>query len=460
MNHIRQQSLRDISTNIDPHFDEQEAAAAANVEKPSTWQKLSSETALAIQQLTIAAQRGDQQAINDYAWSVVDTIRIMLYASGSLDKDASHMQDRALRDPQRAVMASLSKLVLSVKSASESPKSETLYRVQRDAGDVLAAVRAFVTACQDKHVGIIQVRPQLLVDTSRTSAESDANPEMTAKKNDADGENTEKANRRASQELPAVQKAKYSLNQDLVISLQTHANQIFGSTGALSKATAYVLKVYTEPLNDDEIQDERRDGMKARSNVVILFRNLSMQLGQYLSILEDIDMVNMDGSKIPSLPDFRVSKQGMYNAVGYLFHAVQMLSNEDSDLATATNTLEDAVRQCETVVESVLRNVEDMVEQRKIWHMKTGLPDRDAAMSPTAYDADDGGLDSPVIRSGLEKSRKSQYTIRPPEERSADWCLGYDYALDEIVFSSDGNVKGGTLRALVERLTLHDALGV
>ncbi|KAI8890854.1 ras GEF [Backusella circina FSU 941] len=36
--------------------------------------------------------------------------------------------------------------------------------------------------------------------------------------------------------------------------------------------------------------------------------------------------------------------------------------------------------------------------------------------------------------------------------------LQYDYPPNEIVFTSDGSVKGGTLRALVERMTLHDYL--
>jgi hypothetical protein len=39
------------------------------------------------------------------------------------------------------------------------------------------------------------------------------------------------------------------------------------------------------------------------------------------------------------------------------------------------------------------------------------------------------------------------------------WYLGYDYTPNDIVFNMEGQVKGGTLTALVERLTLHDFLG-
>lgn len=37
--------------------------------------------------------------------------------------------------------------------------------------------------------------------------------------------------------------------------------------------------------------------------------------------------------------------------------------------------------------------------------------------------------------------------------------LGSDYVPSEIVFNMEGNVKGGTVTALVQRLTQHDQLG-
>ncbi|KAI8815184.1 ras guanine nucleotide exchange factor domain-containing protein [Cladochytrium replicatum] len=42
-----------------------------------------------------------------------------------------------------------------------------------------------------------------------------------------------------------------------------------------------------------------------------------------------------------------------------------------------------------------------------------------------------------------------------PEEKP--WFLKYDYAPQDLVFTTEGKVKGGTLDALVERLTLHDS---
>ncbi|KAI8341421.1 ras guanine nucleotide exchange factor domain-containing protein [Chlamydoabsidia padenii] len=44
----------------------------------------------------------------------------------------------------------------------------------------------------------------------------------------------------------------------------------------------------------------------------------------------------------------------------------------------------------------------------------------------------------------------------PKKEEERPWYLQYDYKPNEIVFNMEGSVKGGTLRALVVRLTLHD----
>jgi hypothetical protein len=37
--------------------------------------------------------------------------------------------------------------------------------------------------------------------------------------------------------------------------------------------------------------------------------------------------------------------------------------------------------------------------------------------------------------------------------------LAPDYQPTELLFGNDNNVKGGTLAALVERLTMHDSFG-
>lgn len=404
---------------------------------------------MAIHHLNMAAQRGERDAFVEDASAVVVSIRMMLYASGMLDKDSNHMQDRMLRDPHRAVMAALSKLVLSVKTASEGSykqiQPEMLHRVQRDAGDVLAAVRSFVTVCQERRVKVEQVKPQLMFDTKSSTTPPSESPILVSSSTavEFDPEATRIA-------TGLGQKSKYPLNQDLLVSLQTHANQVYGSTNALCKATE---------LNTNE------DG-KSLSNVILLFRSLSMQIGQYLSILEDIDLVNIDGSKIPSLGDYLVNKQKLYNAVGVLFGVVQSLSSNRMDTNQCVQDINEAVQSVENTIKLILTNVDEMIKQRRNWYRQLNPRDDDEMpMSPVSARFDDSDSeDGELCKAPTDKARKLMLYQPPVAPRSATengagGCLGYDYPPEEIVYGQDGNIKGGTLRALVERLTLHDSLG-
>ncbi|KAI7877714.1 ras GEF [Lichtheimia hyalospora FSU 10163] len=417
-------------------------------DEPLTWHKLASTTAMAIHHLNMAAQRGERDAFVEDASSVVVSIRMMLYASGMLDKDSNHMQDRMLRDPHRAVMAALSKLVLSVKTASEGShktiQPELLHRVQRDAGDVLAAVRSFVTVCQERRVKVEQVKPQLMFDTDTSTISNESTTLVTS---NTAVEFDPEATRIAT---GLGQKSKYPLNQDLLVSLQTHANQVYGSTNALCSKAA--------ELNTNE------DG-KSLSTVILLFRSLSMQIGQYLSILEDIDLVNIDDSKIPSLGDYLVNKQKLYNAVGVLFGVVQSLSSNRIDASQCVQDINEAVQSVENTIKLILTNVDEMIKQRRNWYRQLNPGDDDEMpMSPVSARFDDSDSDDgELCKAPTDKARKLMLYQPPVLPRSATengggGCLGYDYPPEEIVYGQDGNIKGGTLRALVERLTLHDSL--
>ncbi|KAL0076290.1 ras guanine nucleotide exchange factor domain-containing protein [Phycomyces blakesleeanus] len=437
-------------------------AADLEVEEPLSWQKLSTDIAQTVQQLNTSAQRGEYERLGGNVTTIVEAVRMMLYSSRSMDKDSIHMQDRVLRDPHRAVMASLSKLVLSVKMASEYSDAITpdlIHKVQKDASDLLVAVRLFVTLCQERRVAIEQ--------------------QVT------------------DQEM--MQKAKYPLNQDLTVSLQTHANQIYGSTDALSRAAAFILS-QQEKQDDDDEDDDNMNGGKERSNVVLLFRSLSMKIGQYLGILEDIDLTNIDSSQILSLPDYRVNKQNLYNATGCLFGAIQLLTDVQADTATSVIGIESSIRRVEDTIESIFSSVDQMVGQRKLWLMRGGssseLPDTKVDNSPTSSPdmvfngADDeggvrrydsgtdvedpmrarsplhqrpsiGGNASDYKQKMVDKARKRQNGSKTADGRAGvpdNWYLGYDYAESDIIFTKENTLKGGTLPALVERLTLHDTL--
>ncbi|ORZ12364.1 ras guanine nucleotide exchange factor domain-containing protein [Absidia repens] len=487
-----------------------------------TWSKLSSDIALAIHQLD---NNITQQHTNLVAQTsvVVESIRVMLYASGAMD--GAQNQVPALREPRRAVMASLSKLVLSSKMASEDGDSmgshggdgNAVAKVRRDAGDVLSAVRNFVTSCQQCHVEVGAVNPCLVVSENNNN-DNNNNKESSSstgmKFSDSGVGIMSKSNTMAT---AAVASAKYPLNQDLVVSLRTHGNQIYGSTEALATSVAFLLTLgspeskgeggglqrlrhQTHPLYQDSAEEE-----KAKANVVHLFKSLSGHVSQFLCILEAMDAVPAAivdvASELPSLAAYREDKQRLYGDMGRLFHRVQHVTDPLQARDVAVDALTHCLGELEQAIDAVLLDVGEMVQQRRAWMIRQDKKDtpttatatatptstntsvmmRTKTPPPTLHPMMDGlisvhGDISPIHgqfsdfddddrsvsvmggeRRGTLASLRKRTKPLMDDKASVHWFLAPDYQPDELLFGNDNNVKGGTLAALVERLTMHDS---
>ncbi|KAI7898139.1 ras guanine nucleotide exchange factor domain-containing protein [Cokeromyces recurvatus] len=484
-------------------------------EENMTWKTIASEIAHSVRDLNKSIMRNENTVIYRQKIAViVDAVRLMLYASRSMDKDAPHMQDTEIKEPLRIVLSTLAKLILSAKNINDNIM-DVNSKIQRDASDVLNAVRKFILVCQNKDISLGPINPKFVL------------------LHETEDELPRKMSRRKSS-TGTQSKAKYPLNQDLIVSLQTHAKQIVGSTDALCKASTYIYtleqkqqKKISENENDDgdeeSIFNEEQYNIldeKARSNVILLFQNLSSQIGNYLAILNDVDVNNFDTTQIQSLPEFRSNKQQLYNSIGLLFSAVQVLTDTHNELAKSVSSIEETVHLVEDTIENIFSNVVQMVGERKVWLMKNGensniregdpispvhnyfdndnkkqnnyrnnlnestsvaennttLETSNTLMLPRLYNRQTNQQQAQhrpsistaatsltlanLVRSVDNKALKRQFSfghgINLQEDQSQFWFLGYDYAEGDIEFSQDKSVKGGTLRALVERLTLHD----
>lgn len=463
-----------------------------------TWNKLATGVASAIQQLTTVSQKGLHNELQSKTASIVEAVRLMLYASRSMEKDSQLMQDPVFREPRRSIMSSLSKLVLSSKMGSEISEFSTsilaiFQKIQRDANDVLVAVRNFVTICQRYDVSVNFVNPRLLDDVSQLPFEP---PTPTAISKTGSIDSTEKVQVNNS----LTQKAKFLLNQDLVLNLQAYAHQIFVSTEELSlKVSDILTKVHEKQgLFDDE-----------RTDAVTMFRTLSGQISQYIVVLDDINLDNIDILQIPSIAPYRLGRQTLYTAIGHLFGAIQTLTNTNISISEAIHTIESAIGSVEDSLHAIEQSVISMVNERRR-NMGANRDDY-VTMSPTASTGlvsptslqrgsdsildpsenysifpsssqeesdnelnEDGMIGKSVRRntvatissngSSFSKvemiNRRRQQSIRT-DDRSLDSndTLGNDHHPDDIEFGIDNTVKGGTLSALVERLTVHDTLG-
>ncbi|KAI8387507.1 ras guanine nucleotide exchange factor domain-containing protein [Blakeslea trispora] len=482
-----------------------------------TWQKISSDVAFSIHQLINTAQKGQYTELQPKTAMIVESVRLMLYASRSMEKDSQLLQDSVFKEPRRAIMSSLSKLVLSSKMGAEisgisASAPGTLQKIQKDANDVLVAVRNFVTLCQQRDVAISYVNPRLLSDISQLPYDPSTASSSNNYAKASTSENTPNSgsvihlidNKKivvgnmVEARIPLTQKAKYLLNQDFVINLQAYAYQIHGSIEVFLKVVSSILGSETK---------DKADLQKIRADIVSMFRNVSNQISQYINVLDEVNLDHID-MNASSTVGYRISRQSLYTAVGRLFGATQTITNIDANLEKAVNTIHGSIDSVKDAIVNIEQSIIMMVNERKrimgathedsiavsptssnlapVRRLSSGtvslIHDQQAPLSPRSHEGlvDPEGMDFNSARRGTFASiaqtsnslsvsnlnasgdlaaRRRQQSIRTDNSASeVDDGLGPDYSPEEIEFSPEGLVRGGTLAALVERLTVHDSL--
>jgi hypothetical protein len=514
--------------------------------EPLNWGKLSSLIAHAIHDLNSAARNGQRHLYKDLTTSVVESIRLMLYASNSIDKENSpHLKtDKNLRAQYRAIMAALSKLVLSAKLASTmwSPP-DSVVKMETDANDVLVAVRNFLGSAQDAGIEVKDNDPRL-VENGATSISS-----LQWRRKRSNSQSTGR-----SSELDEPQ-PRFVLHPDQVSILQNSAT---GMHSAIISFIENVRKISEKSSNSNDHPD--MSIQSATPLIIAQFRNLGNIISQFLNHVEDIAVDN----SLTHAGDLKYAKQCLYNSMGALFVATQFVTND----ATSADELDANVAQVEqcatTVEESVwdicramskltaekmskapadiqtptpsptaqrasqksptnghqIRDASDLLAWKIPETPLTIDTGRDASQDFFSHDDDgrispdtdvsgrdelddilaspDDDMSQPLSQRSMSETnlnrrpddklkkffgedaaaaaKRRETTIGPPSNMSAmpstigapstlgaagdvPWYLGYDYTPNDIVFNMEGQVKGGTLTALVERLTLHDFLG-
>ncbi|KAH8549637.1 ras guanine nucleotide exchange factor domain-containing protein [Umbelopsis sp. PMI_123] len=515
--------------------------------EPLGWGKLSSLIAHAIHDLNSAARNGQRHLYRDLTTAVVESIRLMLYTSNSIDKENSpHLKnDKNLRTQYRAIMAALSKLVLSAKLASTmwSPP-DAVVKMETDANDVLVAVRNFLGSAQEACIEIQDTDPRLL----ENGATSIASLQWRRKRN-----NSQSSGRGPTNELDEPQ-PRFFLHPEQVAILQNSATSMHST---IMSFIEYVRKVSEKNTNSKELSSITNI-QSATPLIIAQFRNLGNIVSQFLNHVEDIAV----DDSLTHVGDLKFAKQSLYNSMGSLFVATQFVTN-DSPSPDELEASVAQVEQCATSVEEsvwdICRAVSKLTTERLskapasgasqsptptrsaqktpptshqirdandllAWKIpETSLSidtgkdvsqdffstqDEDGRISPDTdiserdelddilASPDDDLMSQPLSQRSMSDNalnrrpddkvkkffgeevavaaNRRDTTIGPASTMSTmtsaigapsalsvpetPWYLGYDYTPNDIVFNMEGQVKGGTLTALVERLTLHDFL--
>jgi hypothetical protein len=470
---------------------------------------------LCINNLTAAIKNMQRSFYKAYAASIVEAVRYMLVASGTINKESVHIKTSSvLRSHHRAMMASMSKLVLSAEGTATD-----VSKLLSDCHELLVAVRNFVSTCETIPVEIQITDPLLLTDGNRKSAST----------------------------LNDGIRAKYNLTQsDLIEHLDAYGISMQESMVSL--------------MNNLTRHSDSRCSL-----AVLLFtqyRNFGNQNGQFMAILDDIDFEPVVHS--PLMAQLDSSKQKLFDSLGILFCKMQIMTDEAvsldktiEEMQQAAQSIMNAVRQvCDRIAGLVAERNHQIQESKKEHHnlmteneqdhtlndflrnstnssqdlsLDLSLPSsftlhnkeskRSKSLSSSEIDISPNklvnrssapithaeGKDNVLLTEALKnrahtstdthskhtnaklkqffgddlptvpmpisptttayseptlanarKPSVSPSNLTSTSTQVEESFLQYDYNPDELAFAVDGSVKGGTLKALVERMTLHD----
>ncbi|RUP43057.1 hypothetical protein BC936DRAFT_137699, partial [Jimgerdemannia flammicorona] len=309
--------------------------------EPLTWSKLAANIALSIHNLNTSAKNAQRILFVPHASAIVESIRLMLYASGTIEKEPPHIKtNRVLKNYHRAIMASLSKLVLSAKLASGVwPPADAILKMQNDANEVLVAARDFVNTAQVVGVEVRHVDPRLVPGLQNWRQRNGPGP----------GRRT-----CVSNGLGEGQGSRYSLQEDLHNNLEFYARNMAKS---LTLLIAHAKNAAERP------PEGRVNSPLAAATPLLIaqFRGLSTQISQFINIVEDIAI----DDTLPSVGEFRLAKQSLYNAVGLLFNATQNVTDPNTPEHVSSKAVDAATRNVEGSLWDICDSVKGMMLERQ-----------------------------------------------------------------------------------------------
>ncbi|GJJ73293.1 son of sevenless [Entomortierella parvispora] len=507
-----------------------------------TWESLSEHTTAAVESLLSSAENGHKPYYLVQSSIVVEAIRVMLYASGTVDKDAAIMrQHRGLKMHHRQIMAALSKLVLSAKLASGVwPASDAVLKLQADAREVGAAAQNYVSTAVAANITVHQVDARLVTDVKSP---------LKARSDSAFGQSVSSGSVRGDRS-PTDRK---------VFGSQMSSQSILSQLDYYSKSATKALNVLAmqiEKLIENPAPQPRSNGPVGLSTtnpiinssqsaqLVTQARQTISQIGSLLTLVTDFGATTM--AEQPTIPeryfsDVKSAKQALHGSTASLVMAVQSAT----DLLAVSHALDLALSttlSTEQCTESLVQTTRALIQEKDVAEAtgsatrlqmgqhNNGRRPSLVQVSETIYNHDNdsdiepdlvprqqapssqrsrsdsqpsiisglsnysggsqipgldqiargslGGLPFPTPTSPTdsafsvpansaapgrydnrgEKVKKVLGDDAPGRSAAQPWFLNYDYQQNELILNVDGQVKGGTLPALIERLTLHDGL--
>ncbi|CAG8579779.1 2402_t:CDS:2, partial [Funneliformis caledonium] len=409
-----------------------------------TWDTLSDNIDYSIHNLNLAAQGNMKQNYSDCINSIVEGVRIMLYASGTVGKGSIAIkQNKILKCYHRNIMATLSKLVISTKLAANVwPPPDSAQKVKNDAEEVLGAVRNFIQTAQNI-VGIKRVAvPKLIESATGGNNLLQIQTDVKLSSISSSKDNDSALNPPASPSHP--------LSPDLITALDKHSRTV---SLAIVLLLNYVKKVIDTPNSSIP----SAIGFFS-PQLILQTKQVLTQVGQFLAIIEDLNLQDLNDYSLATINEFKVAKQALYNNISGLVMCIQAATVPSSFLSAM-----DQVLVCTNVVDKSVKDVmiatkflveeKDTLEQMRVQGVRSRSSsnvDSTSKIRPSnnsnpldQIDENDTADDQSISTSRRPNNVDSTSKIRPSNNSNPPDQIGEnDTAEDQSISTlrSSGNV--------------------
>ncbi|ORZ34163.1 ras guanine nucleotide exchange factor domain-containing protein [Catenaria anguillulae PL171] len=485
------------------------ASAGPAERQMQAWSLLTQQIFAAIQRLLKSAKTGNKQAFIPNSSQIVDAIRAMLQASGAVDKESAAVKSNPpVKQQHRALLGALSKLVLSAKLASGVwPPPDAVQKMIGDSSELLSSVRGFVEVARQCNV---EVKTDIIEQKAKEENERAAEQSAAAASQAAPAAEPSSTPSVTSPTSNGPNRAlSISLDSNTINQLDTLSSSVLETLSRLYATTQEHITVVT-------LVTLTRSAVTEVGQFLSFIEDIHLEEGPDSPLLHEFKIHkqslynNIAGLVMAT--STATENLAPPNAMDQVVLSITVVERSVKDLLASTQQLLEAKYRREFRRSSMaapaipLSPVSPFPQQKPIaadrlqlnTELANSAAQRRAQSGPMSAYTQGGGLMSPPHTTASFASapagaggRIGSLGSSPPQtpysaklrkffgddvdpstlppipqgprgmsgEMDPDanaWFLGYDYAPNEIMFNMESQVKGGTLRALIERLTLHD----
>jgi len=292
-----------------------------------TWEKLSNDIYYCLQQLYNSARLNKKESYISHSTAIVETIRTMLYASNTAKRECSiFVNNKPLKQLYKQIMSSLSKLVVTTKTASQVwPPPDSVSKMQQAAGDVHLSVKNFIKMAKELNLPL-DIK---LVEDSNIEDKKDSD---------------------------RIDESQQQNSLKIIAQLEECSQTISESTQKFSRTIR----------THDNVSSEL---------IITETRNIVIDVGNLLSLIDEIDFDKLKQDS-DVVVDFKLDRLAVCNSISGLVMATQNVvntlrpSNIEEQILLSTELIEKAVKDFVIATKCLLQEKEtaDQAQYKRMFY--------------------------------------------------------------------------------------------